>query len=138
MRTVKNGTITDHSGSGIIKTVILPNEEINRLAIEAEELKQYLQAAKLVFEESVAAYDKDRLIREQEYKMKDQEFADTLGSIRGRIEQSKKLNYTLAKDFFDYKHIVGKTRQKLQDEYDLANVENQALKSQLDKLIDAA
>jgi hypothetical protein len=116
----------------------LPNEEINRLAIEAEELKQYLQAAKLVFEESVAAYDKDRLIREQEYKMKDQEFADTLGSIRGRIEQSKKLNYTLAKDFFDYKHIVGKTRQKLQDEYDLANVENQALKSQLDKLIDAA
>jgi hypothetical protein len=138
MRTVKNGTLTDHSGSGIIKTVILPNEEINRLAIEAEELKQYLQAAKLVFEESVAAYDKDRLIREQEYKMKDQEFADTLGSIRGRIEQSKKLNYTLAKDFFDYKHVVVKTRQKLQDEYDLANVENQALKSQLDKLIDAA
>jgi hypothetical protein len=29
-------------GSGIIKTVILPNEEINRLAIEAEELKQFL------------------------------------------------------------------------------------------------
>jgi len=26
-------------GSGIIKTVILPNEEINRLALEAEELK---------------------------------------------------------------------------------------------------
>ena len=71
MRTVKNGTLTDHQGSGIIKTVILPNEEINRLAIEAEELKQYLQASKLVFEESVAAFDKDRLIREQEYKMKD-------------------------------------------------------------------
>ena len=29
---------SDHLGSGIIKTVILPNEEMNRLAVEAEEL----------------------------------------------------------------------------------------------------
>lgn len=34
----------NHFGTGIIKTVILPNEEINRLAVEAEELKQYLAA----------------------------------------------------------------------------------------------
>jgi hypothetical protein len=34
--------------------------------------------------------------------------------------------------------LVGKTRQKIQDEFDLAQVENQALKNQLDKLLDAA
>jgi hypothetical protein len=39
------------------------------------------------------------------------------------------VNYTLAKDFFDYKHLVGRTKQRLQDEFDLATVENQALKS---------
>jgi hypothetical protein len=33
---------------------------------------------------------------------------------------------------------VGKTKQKLQDDYDLAMVENHALKHQLDKLLDAA
>jgi HAMP domain-containing protein len=67
MRTL--GT-SDCQGSGIIKTVILPNEEVNRLAIEAEELKQYLHAQKQVYEESVKSYDKDRLIREQEFEMK--------------------------------------------------------------------
>ena len=68
MRSLKS---SEYQGSGIIKTVILPNEEINRLAIEAEELKQLLQAQKQVYEESVQAYEKDRLIRDQEFNLKD-------------------------------------------------------------------
>lgn len=44
----------------------------------------------------------------------------------------------MARDYFDYKHVVGKARQRLQDEFDLANVENQALKNQLDKLLNVA
>ena len=35
---------SDCTGSGILKTVILPNEEVNRLALEAEDLSQYLHA----------------------------------------------------------------------------------------------
>jgi hypothetical protein len=83
MRTL--GT-SDCQGSGIIKTVILPNEEVNRLAIEAEELKQFLHAQKQVYEESVKSYDKDRLIREQEFEMKQQEFQETLVQLRQRLE----------------------------------------------------
>jgi aspartate ammonia-lyase len=90
-----------------------------------------------VYEESISAYEKDRLIREQEYQMKEQEFRDTLALVRGRLDQRQAVNYQLARDFFDYKHLVGKTRQRLQDEQDLAQVENQALKNQLDKLLDA-
>ena len=127
----------ESQGNGIIKTVILPNEEINRLAIEQEELRQYLQAQRQVYEESIAAYEKDRLIREEEYQMKEQEFRDTLALVKGRLDQRQAVNYQLARDFFDYKHLVGKTRQRLQDEQDLAQVENQALKNQLDKLLDA-
>ena len=66
--------------------MILPNEEINRLAIEQEELRQYLSAQRQVYEESIAAYEKDRLIREQEYQMKEQEFRDTLALVRGRLD----------------------------------------------------
>ena len=80
MRTL--GGTSDCQGSGIIKTVILPNEEVNRLAIEAEELKQYLHAQKQVYEESVKSYDKDRVIREQEFEMKQQEFQETLVQLR--------------------------------------------------------
>lgn len=91
-----------------------------------------------MFEESLSAFEKDRLVREQEFALKEREFADTLGSLRGRLEQRERVNYQLAKDFFDYKHVVGKTRQRLQDEQDLAQAENEALKNQLDKLLEAA
>lgn len=104
---------SDSQGSGIIKTVILPNEEVNRLAVEAEELRQYLQAQKQVYEDSVKAYEKDRLIREQEFEMKQQEFQETLAQLRVRLEQRQAHNYTLTKEFFNYKHLVGKTKQKL-------------------------
>lgn len=70
--------------------------------------------------------------------MKEKDFSDTLGSIRGRLEQRQRQNYTMTKDFFNYKHLIGRTNQRLQDEQALAQVENEALKSQLDKLIDAA
>jgi len=71
----QNGTLSMRSiasevhqpGTGIIKTVILPNEEINRLAIEAEELRQYLAAQRQVYDDSISAFEKDRLIRDQEY-----------------------------------------------------------------------
>lgn len=93
-RTVRGGPTasTDHFGSGIIKTVILPNEEINRLALEAEELKQYLAVQKQVFEESIAAYDKDRLIRKEEFKMKEQDFDDQLNSLKARLDQRTSIN----------------------------------------------
>ncbi len=118
--------------------MILPNEEVNRLAIEAEELRQYLAAQKQVYEESVRAYEKDRLIREQEFEMKQQEFQETLSHLRDRLDRRQAHNYALTKDFFAYKHLVGRTKGRLQDDHDLAQVENQALKSQLDKLLDAA
>lgn len=31
-----------NNGGGIIKTIILPNEEINRLGLEADELRNHL------------------------------------------------------------------------------------------------
>jgi hypothetical protein len=80
-------SIDHNQSSGIIKTVILPNEEVNRLAIEAEELKQYLHAQKQVYEESLVAFEKDRLIREQEFKMKEQEFKDAIDTLKARLEQ---------------------------------------------------
>ena len=75
------------------------------------------------------AYEKDRLIREQEFEMKQQEFRDTLTQLRARLEQRQAHNYKLTKEFFEYKHVVGRTRGRVQDEHDLAQVENAALKN---------
>lgn len=43
LRTIGSVNSTVGAG-GVIKTVILPNEEINKLGIEAEELRQLFHA----------------------------------------------------------------------------------------------
>ena len=43
MSSMTSGT-QGFGGSGIVKTIILPNEEVNRLGVEAEELRCYLSA----------------------------------------------------------------------------------------------
>lgn len=40
------GSSQGYAGGGIVKTIILPNEEINRLGVEAEELREHLNVEK--------------------------------------------------------------------------------------------
>ena len=115
----------------------MPNEEINRLGIEAEELRHMFAAQRQLFEEAINGYQKDRIIRDQEFKLKEQDFKEKLEGFRQRLEQRQAVNYQLSKDYFAYKHVIGKTKQVMQDDYELLKVENQALKQQLDKIIDA-
>mgnify|MGYP007082947757 CR=1 FL=1 len=48
---------------GVVKTIVLPHEDINRLGSEAQELMQVLQGQKALFEDTVAGYQKDRSVR---------------------------------------------------------------------------
>ena len=58
---------------GIVKTVILPYDEINNLKAECEYLKQYKQQQKDLFEEAIQGYQKDKVIRLQEFQLKEQD-----------------------------------------------------------------
>ena len=59
---------------GVVKTIVLPHEDINRLGTEAQELMQVMQSQKALFEDTVAGYQKDRSVRTQEFDLKAQDF----------------------------------------------------------------
>ena len=104
------------SSGGIIKTVILPNEEVNRLGIEAEELRHLLHYQKQLYEEAIQAYHKSRSVREEEFRLKEQDFKEKIEGLKARLKTAEEANYKVSKDYFAYKHLVGKTRQRLTDE----------------------
>lgn len=41
---------------GVVKTIVLPHEDINRLGTEAQELMQMLQGQRQLFEDTVQGY----------------------------------------------------------------------------------
>lgn len=73
MSTASN-SVTKMSGTGgIVKTVILPYDEINNIKAELEYLKDYKARQKSLFEEAIQGYQKDKVIRLQEYQLKEKD-----------------------------------------------------------------
>jgi len=66
---------------GVVKTIVLPHEDINRLGSEAQELSQVLTSQKLLFDDTVAGYQKDRSVRTQEFDLKAQDFENTIAEL---------------------------------------------------------
>lgn len=77
-----------------------------------------------LFSETVQGYEKDRVIREQEFDLKKADFQEKIQELTHRLKTQQDSNYKLSKEYFDYKHEIHKTKQRLQDNYELAKVEN--------------
>ena len=63
-------TARQTQNGGVVKTIILPHEDINRLGTEAQSLLQFMSEQKTLFDDTVAAYQKDRSVRNQEFDLK--------------------------------------------------------------------
>jgi len=128
----KKGEVPKNMKSkSVIKTVILPNEDVNRLGLESEELQPFLRDQQALFEQTARGYEKDRILREQEFRLKEVEHAENMGKWEKLYKEKDKVNYEMTKRFFDYKHHVQQRRQQLKDEQDLLKVEQETLKNQL-------
>ena len=86
----------------------------------------------------LVGYTKDRVIRDQEFKLKESDFQEKIQAYTRRLEAVQQVNYQLSKDYFSYKHVIGKTKQTHQDDFDLLKVENAALKQELDRILNVA
>ena len=59
----------------------------------------------------MVGYTKDRVIRDQEFKLKESDFQEKIQAYTKRLEAVQQVNYQLSKDYFSYKHVIGKTKQ---------------------------
>ena len=98
-----------------MKTIVLPHEDINRLGSEAQELMQVMKSQKALFEDTVAGYQKDRSVRTQEFDLKAQDFENTISELEKRLADRKATNYQISNDYFNYRHAITNSKQKLDD-----------------------
>jgi len=57
----------------ILRTVVLPNEQINSLQIEVENLRRINEEQKLLYEQEIEGLKEDRRVREEEMNLKYQD-----------------------------------------------------------------
>jgi hypothetical protein len=69
--------------------------------------------------------------------LKNRDFSEKEEVLARRLAEKKALNYRLTNDYFEFKHSVENNKQRLEDQLALARVENEALKSEMDKVIES-
>lgn len=74
----KSDIQVNQTTGGIVKTVLLPFDQINNLKNELEHLKQYKAAQKALFEESIQGYQKDKVIRLQEAQLRENDYGNSI------------------------------------------------------------
>ena len=68
-----------------MKTVILPYDEINNIKNEIEYLKQYKIKQKTLFEDTIQDFQKDKIIRMQEFQLKQQDMIEITSQLKERL-----------------------------------------------------
>ena len=99
--------------SGIVKTVILPHEDINRMNVQSQQLYAVLQQQEALFRDTVAGYQKDRSVRQQEFDLKEKDYKEQVALLEQRLQSRKDLNYRLTTDYFAYKHKATEDKKRL-------------------------
>ena len=101
---------------GVVKTIVLPHEDMNRLGTDGQLLVQVLEQQKSLFEDTVSGYQKDRSVRTQEFDLKQRDHEMKMAELQARLHKDKELNSQIAGDFFNYKHQIGLAKQHLDDQ----------------------
>lgn len=127
---------TGNRKGGVIKTVVLPHEDFNKLALEGQMLAAFLKQQEQLFQDTVNAYQKDRSVRMQEFDLKQRDFAERQAELQVRLEDRKQLNYQIQTEYFNYRHAVEKAKLSLEDQIRLAKVENESLKEAMGKVLE--
>lgn len=89
-----------------MKTVVLPNEDLNRLKIECEQLYDVLKAQEALFHDTVSGYKKDHCVRKQEFDNKERDMAEKIIELEQRHQERKDLNYKLTTEYLAYRNCA--------------------------------
>ena len=84
-------------------------------------------AQKDLFEQAIQGYQKDKVIRLQESKLREQDFQESVMALSERQKQREQETDEVSKNYFQYKHSVQRSKDRLQDDKELLLIEQRAL-----------
>lgn len=96
-----------------------------------------LQRQEALFNDTVQGYQKDRIVRQQEFDMKDRDFDEQIAVLENRLSEKKHLNHKLTTEYFQYRNATVEDAKRLEDALEVAKVERATLEAQLEKSLTA-
>ncbi len=92
------------NGSGVLRTIYLPNETADTLKLMIQSLRTQLEEQHLLHEQRCQALLEDRLIREAECKERDAKYKTEIDQLRKDLMEMTDAHTYTTKDYLDLRH----------------------------------
>ena len=102
----KNAKAVQQRKKGIIKTIFLPHEDVNRLRQEIDRLNAYREVQRMLYEEFLAAFEKDREVRGEEFSLRSKDYEAQKAEIEAFLAEREEIKNKVCKNYFRDRHEV--------------------------------
>ncbi|CAK72449.1 unnamed protein product (macronuclear) [Paramecium tetraurelia] len=133
----KQGNVKMHNinqGRSILKTVYMPNEQLNAYQLENENLKKQVENAETMLTQQFAALREELRAKEVETNLRIKEDQQKLDQLVQKIQKLEKQNVELVKDCYAQKQKFQNKERQMQEDLEVAKLKNKKLKMELDQI----
>ncbi|CAD8045796.1 unnamed protein product [Paramecium primaurelia] len=133
----KQGNVKMHNinqGRSILKTVYMPNEQLNAYQLENDNLKKQLENAETMLTQQFAALREELRAKEVETNLRIKEDQQKLDQLVQKIQKLEKQNVELVKDCYVLKQKFQNKEKQMQEDLEVQKLKNKKLKMELDQI----
>ena len=98
--------ICKSSKTGKIKMIFLPHESVNKLQTQIQRLKLFKEQQKLLYIQTLAAYEKDKEIKQEEIRLRKIDFENKYKQLNEIIKRRNIQKEEICKDYFRARHKI--------------------------------
>jgi len=106
----------------VLKTIYLPNEQINTIAIENENLKRRLREEEIAHAEQIDVLREELRIREEEHFNRQEADLDRIQELADKNKKLETYKGMIAKEYFSLRLQVNERKQQLQGENEILKI----------------
>ena len=121
-------------GTRVLRTVYLPNEQVDSLLLTIESLRTQLQQQEQLGRERIAALLEDRRLRIAEERARRGAEAERAREADATLEKTQQMLQQYTKDFLALKHESLNERRQLVERYEAAAAQNKTLSADLEEV----
>ncbi|CAD8050277.1 unnamed protein product [Paramecium sonneborni] len=133
----KQGNVKMHNinqGRSILKTVYMPNEQLNAYQLENENLKKLIENAETILTQQFAALREELRAKEVETKLRIKEDQQKLDQLVQKVQKLEKQNVELVKECYSQKQKFQNKEKQMQEDLEVSKLKNKKLKMELDQI----
>lgn len=120
----------------IVKTIMFPTETKENFATDENKcLKKQKEELIALCENIIMKMEEDGRLREEEFRLQKINMNQKLQDLQRKNKKLEKLNYDITKNYMDLKFDIEINNKKLNDEYELVKLQNEALQNSLNDIV---